>query len=45
MKKKKYISPEINIVKIRMTAILSGSEKMNMYSDDEHVVNSSDDVF
>ncbi len=45
MKKEKYISPAINIVKIRMTAILIGSEKMNMYSDDEHVVNSNDDVF
>ena len=43
MKKEKYISPAISIVKIRTTAILSGSENMNV--DDTRIVNDDNDVF
>ena len=43
MKKEKYISPAINIVKIRMTAILIGSETMNV--DDTRTVEDDNFVF
>ncbi len=43
MKKEKYISPAISIVKIGTTAILSGSENMNV--DGTNTVTNDNQVF